>query len=41
MIIEPLNMLIILKADARSVINPRAKFYVANSIVEPNKVFKK
>jgi hypothetical protein len=39
--IPPLNLWIVLKADARSKVNPKASFYVANSIIEPNKVFKK
>jgi hypothetical protein len=34
-------MFLILKADARSETNPKAQFYIANSIIEPNKVFKK
>lgn len=39
--ISPYALHIILKADARSKTNPKANFYIANSIIEPNKVFKK
>lgn len=39
--ISPYTLYIILKADARSKSNPKANFYIANSVIEPNKVFKK